>query len=279
MLWMFFATSGLVTMGASLKFVADDLPLATVILWRMLFTLLALSPWLARHGPHAIETSRLGTHFVRSVISFLSLATYVLALSLLPLADVTAVGFTKPLWVVVIAVLLLGERLGWHRGLATLAGFGGVLLIARPSGEMDPFLIVAMSYAFFGALSLMWIKRLAATEPPTRILFYYAFFAFLFTLGPAMWDWHQPTLEHLVWLAAGGVAGGIGQYAFGRALAVAEATVVAPVDYSRILLAMMIGFLLFGEVPTLWTLAGAVVIFSATIYIGRREAKAGGTPA
>lgn len=276
MLWMFVATSGLVTMGASLKFVSDDLPLATVILWRMVFTMIALSPWLIRHGPRAIETSRLGTHFVRSIISFLSLAGYVLALSLLPLADVTAVGFTKPLWVVLIAMVLLGERIGWHRGLATLAGFGGVLLIARPTSGLDPWLLVATGYAFFGGLSLIWIKRLSTTEPPTRILFYYAFFSILFTIGPALWDWHQPTLVHLAWLAAGGVAGSIGQYAFGRALAVAEATVVAPVDYSRILLAMLIGFALFGETPTWWTLAGAAVIFAATFYIGRREVKAAG---
>ncbi len=279
MLWMFAATSGLLTMGATLKFVSDDLPLATVILWRMIFTMIALAPWLLRNGPRAIETSRLGTHFIRSILGFLALAGFVFALSALPLADVTAVGFTKPLWVVLIAAVLLKETIGWHRGLFTLIGFGGVLLIVRPTGTLDPFLFVAMNYAFFGALSLIWIKRLAATEPPTRILFYYAFFSILFTIGPAMWDWHQPTLEHLVWLAAGGIAGSIGQYAFGRALAVADATVVAPVDYSRILLAMVIGFVLFGETPTWGTLGGAAVIFAATFAIGRREAKAeGGKP-
>lgn len=272
MFWMFFATSGLVTMGASLKFVSDDLPLATVILWRMLFTMVALAPWLIRHGPAAIETARLGTHVVRSILGFLSLAGYVLALTLLPLAEVTAIGFTKPLWVVVIAVLMLGERIGWHRSTATVVGFCGVLVIARPTGGFDPYMLVAVTYAFFGALSLIWIKRLASTEPPTRILFYYACFSILVTIGPALYDWHQPTVAHLAWLAFGAVAGSIGQYCFGRALAIADASVVAPVDYSRILVASLIGYVLFAEIPTVWTFAGALVIFGSTFYIGRREA-------
>ncbi|MEX2642757.1 MAG: DMT family transporter [Acetobacterales bacterium] len=272
MFWMFFATSGLVTMGASLKFVSGDLPLATVILWRMMFTMIALAPWLIRHGRAAVATSRFGTHLVRSVLGFLSLAGYVVALTLLPLADVTAIGFTKPLWVVVIAVLMLGERIGWPRGIATMVGFCGVLVIARPSGGFDPYLLVAVSYAFFGALSLIWIKRLANTEPSTRILFYYALFSILVTMGPALYDWHQPTPVHLAWLAFGAMAGSIGQYCFGRALAIADASVVAPVDYSRILVASIIGFVLFHEVPTVWTFAGALVIFASTFYIGRREA-------
>jgi drug/metabolite transporter (DMT)-like permease len=273
MLWMLVTALGFTGMGASIKVVASELPLATVLLWRMIFTLAALSPWLVRTGPPAVLTARMGTHFLRSVISAASLACYVYALSLLPLADVIAIGYTKPLWVIVIAMVVLGETAGLKRGIATVVGFLGVLIIARPHGEVDVTVLIAFAYALLGAFAMTILKRLSATEPATRMVFYYAFFTLVFSVGPATYDWHLPTLEQFAWLAAAAVSGGIGQYCLGRACAVADTTVVAPMDYVRLPAAAALGYVLFKELPTGWTILGTAVVLAATFTIGRLEAK------
>jgi drug/metabolite transporter (DMT)-like permease len=196
----------------------------------------------------------------------------------LPLADATALSFTRPLFMIVLAVLFLGEQVRWRRWSATGIGFLGVLVMARPGdGGFDFAAGVAVAATLFVAGVGVMLKRLAATERPETIIFYFTIISSLLSLGPALYVWRPPGWADVAVMAVLGGLGSLGQYLTIRAYRIAEATAVDPVDYARLLLATAFGFALFGELPDSWTLLGALIIVGSTLYITRREARLGRT--
>lgn len=273
MLLMIAAVSGFAGMTAALKYVAEGLPFLVVIMIRMAFGLLPIVPWIVRNGIGTLHTQRLPLHFARALNGYLALGCFVYALTRLTLADVTAIGFAKPLWVIVVAALVFGERVGWRRGTATVVGFVGVLVILRPAGNFDPAMLVALLGSFGACMTLILVKMLSTTEPPGRIVFYHQGLSFLFGLVPAVLFWETPTPEQLFWIAISAFCGTAGHLCFARACKLAEATVVAPMEYTRLVAATAIGFAVFGELPSIWVVPGTALIAGASLYIARREAR------
>jgi drug/metabolite transporter (DMT)-like permease len=170
------------------------------------------------------------------------------------------------------AILLLGEKVRWRRGLATVAGFIGVLVMVRPdSGTLDVAAMVALFAAFLAALSTTLIKRLSATEEALTILVYFGLFSSLLTAIPAYFVWRPLTGDELALLALVGALGAVGQCCQVRPFAAGELMAVVPIDYSRLVFAGIMGFLLFAELPDRYTLVGAAMIVASTLYIARRE--------
>ncbi len=273
MLLMIVAVTGFSGMAAALKFVSLELPFLVVILVRMVFGLLPLAPWVVRNGLSSLRTKRFGLHFARALNGYIALACFVYALGQLTIADVTAIGFARPLWVIPVAAILLGETVGWRRTMATLVGFAGVMVMLRPSGEMDPAMLIALVYSFGACLTLILVKMLSSTEPPARIVFYHQALSFLLGLGPAIYFWETPTLAQCTIIAVSAFCGTAGHLCFARACKLADATVVAPMEYTRLIAAAGIGFVLFGEVPSIWIVPGTALIAGASLYIARREAR------
>ncbi len=273
MLWMLFAATMFAAMGAVLKYAAVGLPLAVVVFFRMALTLVPLAPWLARRRWGGVATERLRFHFLRAMVNVCGLGLFIFALTRLTLADITAISFTKPLWVIIVAFVFLGEVVGWRRGTATAIGFLGVLIMVRPAADFDPVMLVALASSFTGCLTLIFVKKLSTTEPPARIVFYYGAFGTLFSTIPALLSWRTPTPDQFFWLCASAVLATLGQLCSARALSLGDATVVAPIEFSKLPVAAVLGFLVFAERPSVWTFVGAGVIFAATFYIARREAR------
>ena len=273
MLLMIVAVTAFSGMAAAMKFVSLELPFLVVILVRMVFGLLPLAPWVLRNGLSSLRTKRFSLHFVRALNGYIALACFVYALGQLTVADVTAIGFARPLWVIPVAAILLGETVGWRRTLATLVGFAGVIVMLRPSGEMDPAMLVALIYSLGACLTLILVKMLSATEPPARIVVYHQALSFLLGLGPAIYFWETPSLAQCTIIAVSAFCGTAGHLCFARACKLAEATVVAPMEYTRLITAAGIGFMLFDEVPSIWIVPGTALIASASLYIARREAR------
>jgi drug/metabolite transporter (DMT)-like permease len=170
------------------------------------------------------------------------------------------------------AILLLGEKVRWRRGLATVAGFVGVLVMVRPdSGTLDVAAMIGLFGALLVALSTTLIKRLSGTEAALTILVYFGVFSSAWTALPAYFVWRPLTGDELALLALVGGLGAIGQFCQVRAYAAGELMAVAPIDYSRLIFAGMMGFLLFGELPDRYTLVGAAIIVGSTLYIAYRE--------
>jgi drug/metabolite transporter (DMT)-like permease len=275
-LWITVGTVFFASNDAAVKFVGADIHPVQMALFRYGLAMILLAPLFARLGWSGLRTKRLGLHFVRALIAGVGQAGVFYAVVHLPLADATAISFSRPLFVTVLAVVILGEIVGWRRWAATLVGFGGVLVMMRP-GHMgiDPASIVAVVSALLFGLGLVLIRLLAATDPPPRILFYYHLFGVLMFAAPAAWLWTPPTGLQWILLVLIGVLTTAAMVCFVRGFATGESSVVGPMEYTRLVYAALLGFFVFSEVPDLWTWTGAAIIVASTVYVARREAMAG----
>jgi drug/metabolite transporter (DMT)-like permease len=262
-------------MGALVKLLGHRLDSFQIAFFRCLFGFVGILPFvLFEKGHRAFRTTHPWGHFVRAALGVASMVAGFYATTKLPLTDSTAISFTAPMFMIPIAIVLLGEKVRWRRGLATLAGFLGVIVMVRPdSAIFDPAIAFGLLGAFLAALSTVLIKRLASTEPALTILAYFGLFSTLLSAVPAWFVWRQLGGIELALCIVMGVLGSLGQFCAVRAYALTEVTAIAPLDYSRLIFAGIIGFFLFAELPDRYTLAGASIIVGATLYIARREAQ------
>jgi drug/metabolite transporter (DMT)-like permease len=191
-------------------------------------------PFALRHGPAALRTRRWSGHFGRALIGYTAMILGFYAVTHLPLADATALSFARPLFMIVLAVLFLGEQVRWRRWSATGVGFLGVLVMARPGqGGFDHAALVAIAATLFVAGVGVMLKRLSTTERPETIIFYFTLISSLMALGPALYVWRPPGWTDLAIMMLLGALGSLGQYMSIRAYRTSEATAVDPVDYAR----------------------------------------------
>ena len=241
--------------------------------WRQFIGLLLILPMVWRGGFAAFRTRQIGTHFLRSLVGYVGIALSFYSVTLIPLAESLALQFTLPLFTIVFAMLVLGERVGAHRWAATATGFLGALVILRPGfAEVTFGMMVALGAAAFLAMSDTLVRRLSRSDATTAIVFYaYALqvpIAFAVSLG----NWVTPSLADWPWLIALGVCSFIAQWGLSRAFILAEASLVSPVLFLRLPVVAAIGYVFFAEVPDAWTWIGAAIIFASTYYAARREA-------
>ncbi len=229
-----------------------------------------LSPWIL--NPAVLQTQRLDLHGLRALVDTGATLLLFAGLSLTPLAQANALGFTTPLFAMLGATLLLGEEIQPHSGVALGLGILGTLIILRPGIEiigLGSMLILGGSLTLAGVLLLM--KTLSQTESSLTINAYTLLLLTPLTLGPALLVWQVPTVLELLGLV--GVAGlmVVGQLAITQAFAEADVTAVLPVDFAQLIWASTFGFVLFNEVPEVWTLVGGLLIFAGSAYAAYAE--------
>ncbi|MEK9646825.1 MAG: DMT family transporter [Alphaproteobacteria bacterium] len=232
-------------------------------------------PVFLRMGPANLKTSRPGIHIVRLIVACIAQVGVYTSVVYLPLADATALAFSRILFTTVVAVVILKEIVSGRRWTATIAGFVGVVIMVRPGGGVDPIALLAIGAACSFAVANIMIRMMSNTEPPNRILFYYQIGGAAVFLIPAAITWHTPETP-LVWLMCAGIGllTALGMIGFVRGFAVGEASVIGPTEYIRLIFAAFFGFMLFGEVPDIWTIVGALIIVGCTSYIAHTEARA-----
>jgi drug/metabolite transporter (DMT)-like permease len=195
---------------------------------------------------------------------------------MLPLADATAIAFSQPLFSVVVALLVAGEKVRWRRWSATIIGFAGVLVMVRPgAGSLQLGALVALANAASVAVSIFLVKRLSDSEAPLMILTQFAIFSTLLLALPAILVWHWP--DFWGWVLAIGVAvsATVGQYFWVQAFKAGEMSAIAPFEYLRLPFAVFVGWLVWGEMPEIWTYVGAAIVIGSALYIAHREAQLG----
>jgi drug/metabolite transporter (DMT)-like permease len=261
--------------GGLIKLLGQRLDSLQIAFFRSLFGFVVILPLvLWGKGHHAFRTTHPYGHFLRGAVGVAAMVAGFYATTRLPLTDSTAISFTAPLFMILTAIFVLGEKVRWRRGLATIAGFIGVLVIVRPdSGALDEAAMIGLLGAFLVAFSTTLLKRLSATEEALTILLYFGLFASLLTAVPAWLVWRQMSGREIVMLALVGALSALGQFCTVRAYAAGELMSMAPIDYSRLVFAGIIGFLVFAEVPDRYTLVGAAIIVGSTLYIAYREAQ------
>jgi drug/metabolite transporter (DMT)-like permease len=261
-------------MSAVVKTLGVRLDSFQIAFFRCAFGLLTILPFMLRAGPSAFRTTRPMMHLTRALMGVTAMFCGFYAVTHLPLAEATAISFAKPLFMIVLAVLFLGEVVRWRRWTATAVGFAGVLIMVRPG--VVP-IELATGVALFGtvcvAIVVVLIKKMTRTESPLTILFSFGIVSTVVSAGPAIWVWRQPTLVEFLMLVSVGVLGAAGQACSIRGFKAGETTAVMPFDYARLLFAGAIGFWVFGNLPGWHTWAGAALIVASTWYIAAREAK------
>jgi len=258
----------LVVMATLVKHLGHELPAMEILFFRSAIGFLFVLPLFARNPLEPFRTKRLGMHLVRGAIGAVGNACFFWTITNMLLADAMALQFSRPLFMIPLAVLLLGEHPGLRRTAVAMIGFLGILLYARPfTGGFEPDALVGALGALAGGLVVICIKRLATTEPTRVIMFYYAFWNAVFALVPAALFWVTPSLPQLALLVVVAFLGIVGQGMITHGLGMGEATVLVPLDYSRIVYSAVLGYLLFGEIPGPWSFAGMALIVAASLYL------------
>ena len=271
-LCMALSTLILSVMHALVRHVGQDMNTLEVAFFRNLFGLLFLLPLILRSGRQVMKTSRPGTHLLRGIIGAVSMTLWFTGLAFVPIADATALSFTGIVFASLCAVIFLGEVIRLRRSIAIAVSFLGALIMLRPGfQEIDIYVwMVLISSACWG-LAMIVVKSLSTTESPLCIVSWNAVLMTALTFLPALWVWSTPTWEQLFFLFLIGCLGSAGHLAMTRALQLADATLVLPLDFLRLIWAGAIGYFAFAEFPDTWSLIGGAIIVGSAAYISRRE--------
>ncbi|MGF7161960.1 drug/metabolite transporter (DMT)-like permease [Rhodoligotrophos appendicifer] len=274
-------------MISCIKAVSPQIPAGEAVFFRSFFALVPILPLLIYRGElmSALLSRHYLSHFGRGFVGVLSMGSWFVAVGLLPLPEAFALGYSTPLIAVLLAIVMLGETVRLIRWAAVIIGFSGILVVVWPNltllreGTMEMSqgvgALSALSSSVFAALAMILVRKLLTIERTSAIVLHFSLNASLLALLtlPFGWVWPSPTEAAL--LIAAGLLGGLGQIAMTESYRHADTSTVAPFDYLTMLWGLIFGYALFGDVPTLSVLIGAMIIVSAGLLILFRERQLG----
>jgi drug/metabolite transporter (DMT)-like permease len=275
-----------VCMASLIKATAAHVPPGQAVFFRSFFAIPVILAWLALRGElrHGLSTKNPMGHFWRGLVGTTAMGLGFAALGLLPLPEVTALGYAAPILVVIFAAMFLNEQVRAFRLTAVAIGLAGVLIVLSPrlsvgadalgTRETLGAMVVLMG-AVFTALAQIFVRKLVATEDTAAIVFWFSVTATCLSLVTIPWGWVWPNLREAGMLILAGILGGFGQIFLTSSYRYADASVIAPFEYTSMLLALLVGYFLFDEVPTPVTLSGAALIILAGVLIIWRERQLG----
>lgn len=273
-LLMTLAAAGFAAMNVTIRAMNQELhPFQTAFL-RCAAGCAFMLPWLARTGFSGLRTASHRLYFSRALVGYASMLCWFTALAALPVAEATALSFTSPLFATAAAALLLGEVVRRRRWFATIVGFCGAMVVLRPGFDAVSFAhLLVLASAALGGWNSITVKQLTRTDNPNAIILYMTLYLVPMSAIPASFVWQWPSTH--AWLLACllGLFATLAHQSFTRALAACEASYVLPFDFTRLPTVALLAYLVFGEVPDLWTWVGGAIIVGATVYIARREAQ------
>lgn len=259
-------------MTALIKLAGERLHVTQILLVRQSIMMLIVLPRVLNHFPGCLKTSRLDLQIVRVAGALVAMLLGFYGVIHMPLAEATAIGFAKAFFVTIFAIFILHETVGWRRWTAVAAGFLGVLVMIQPGTEnFDPISILMFISAAAAGFVMVIIRKLSQTDAPVTTLSYQAFLVGIVIALPGIWFWQAPTTYEWLILLGVGVISYIAQMLNIYAYKWGEASVLASLDYVRLLYATLFGFLLFNTLPGPWTWVGAAVIIGASLYTVQRE--------
>ena len=273
-LWFSLTMSCFMAMMVSARQLSTTMSAFQILGFRNLIGVLILLPFLWRGGWAGLASRRLPLHGARAAIQFAAQFCWIYGVALLPLAEVTALEFTVPIWTALLAMPLLAERMGPHKWLATVGGFAGVLVMLRPGvAAVSPAAVVVLAGCVCFAANHVAVKYLTRTDDAKLIVFYMNAFQLPAAMIPAAFLWVTPAAADVPWIAVWGTAGLLGNYAMARAFRLADATLISPLDFLRLPFVAVIGYAAYGEAVEPWTVLGALIIFGSNYLSVEREAR------
>jgi len=277
-LWMVGALLSFSLMAVSVRELLRTMGSFEILFLRSLVSFVLVLAVLPRFGLGALRTRHFGLHLVRNVLHFSGQYAWVYAIAMLPLATVFAIEFTMPVWTALLAIPILGERLNRGRTVMLVLGLAGILVILKPGfGVVHPAALVMLAGSFAYASTMIATKRLSGSDSALAVVFYMSVVQLPLAFVPALPGWVAPALVDLPWILAIGAAGLSAHYCLTRAMRIADATLVVPIDFLRLPLIAVVGMLFYSEPLEFSIMLGAAMIFAGTYYSVQRESRKPGT--
>jgi len=260
-------------MGAGVKLLSDDLHPIIICFYRCLMGLIIITPFVARNNFKALHTDNMRLQIFRALINIISMICWFSAIGMMHFEKATALGFTTPLFTTILAVLILGEVIRFHRTAALLLGFIGILIIIRPGYmpfEFGTILMLIASFSF--SFVLIFVKKLSATDSSLTIIFYHLLYMTPAFFILSFFYWENINFNQLIIFILMGAAGLLSHWCLAQAFKMSDTTFVMPLQFTKLIWASLIGLFIFSEQPDIWTWIGGIIIFISVVYITYREA-------
>ena len=278
-LWTMLSALFVVAYTSMAKHLARDLPIPVIVFVRCIFGMILFIPYFMRPDSSGLKTDKPLLMFSRGISTMVALYCIFSAVSLIPIASVVAVQYSKPFVVALLAMVMLREVMTGPRWFAMAIGFAGMLLIVQPgTGTLEPHIwhlgiMLAIGAMFAEAYGTIVLKFLTRTNPPDRTVAYLVMGMLVASAAPGLWYWQTPGLIQFAWLAAAALAANAFQQCMARSFAAADATVVMPFEFSRLIFAAIAGAVFFDELAGIWTWIGGMVILSGALWLAHSEKK------
>ncbi|MDX8527558.1 DMT family transporter [Mesorhizobium sp. MSK_1335] len=265
--WMALSIASFLGMSIAGRETTAELNVFQVLELRSVIGFFILLPLVVMNGGFAaMLTQRPFAHIARNVIHYTGQAAWLYALTLIPLAVLISIEFTTPIWTAILAVSFLAERLSRSKLAAIVLGLIGVVVIVRPSaGSMDPGHLVVLGAAVCFGISMVLVKSMTKTESVVRIIFWMLIIQSAVGLIPAFYDWHNPSPGLWPWIFLIAFTGMSSHFCLARALVYADATIISPMDFLRVPLSALVGWLLYHEQIDVFTAGGAALILAGNL--------------
>jgi len=261
-------------MGIFIRKSSENIHIMEVIFFRNLLACLIIIPVMSSSGLASFKMNRPGLFVWRAIFVSIGMFSGFSAITLIPLAQATAISFTTPIFVTILAVFLLGEVIKFRRVAAIFVGFIGMLIIVQPGvGSISLGIILAFIGAFFHSINLLIVKKLTANESANAIVVWMVIMLVPISLVPAIFVWEWPSALTWLYLWCLAFCGTVGHSFFTRAYSLADITSLQPFQFIKLPMIAFLAWVIFSELPLYWTWLGGLIIFSSTVYITRREAK------
>jgi drug/metabolite transporter (DMT)-like permease len=265
--WMAGWLTLMVVIAVAGREASRELSVFQIMLLRSVMGFALLWPLVhASGGWSSVRTVRLSRHVLRNGVHYAAQYGWFAALTLIPLAQVVAIEFTMPIWSAVLAVVFLGERMGGRKWFAVLLGLVGVAVIVRPvAGDIEAGQLIALASAVGFSISVVLVKSLTRTDSAVAVSFWMLVVQSLIGLVPALMVWHWPSAVTWGWVTVVAFCGTYSHYCFARAMKHADATVVVPMDFLRVPLTALVGWLAYSERLDLYTALGVGLILAGNV--------------
>ena len=270
-LYMFMSICAFSLMDVIVKW-SVDYPIGQVLFFRGFFGIIFYFFVIPKEILHNFyQTRRAGLHFLRCSSGLIALVSIFIALRELPLATVVSISFAAPIFTTIFSIFLLSEKVGIFRWLAVLVGFAGILIITEPGiSELNIYYLFPIIFCLGLSYVAITIRQLSSTEPVWLISFYFSLSITLLSLFTIPQGWVMPSFNHLLLLSLIGIFGGVANLWLSQSYKYSEVSLVTPLKYLALVFAIIFGYFIWGEIPTLKTLIGAFLVIISTLIIFRR---------
>ena len=260
-------------MASSVKYLSNDLHPIIICFYRCLMGLILISPFIIKNNFRALKSKNIKLQFSRVIINIFSMIFWFSAIGIMQFEKAAALGFTTPLFTTILAIIILKEKIRFHRTAALLIGFLGIIIIVRPGYvplELGAVFILASALSF--SFVLIIIKKLSAIDSSQTIIFYHLLLSTPVFFILSLFYWETVNLNQLLIFTLMGASGLLSHWCLAQAFKLSDTTFVMPLQFTKLIWASLIGFFIFTERPDMWTWFGGVIIFISVVYIAYREA-------